>query len=243
MSPKSLLRLVTKLSRLVRSAPYRRGLRHKVGAAIEHEDAIRSLAVGTLIDVGANIGQFSLLTRAIHPGAVIHAFEPLSAMADTYDALFAGDRAATLHRVAAGETAGSAEINVSGRPDSSSLLPITAQQEAIFPGTAKASVETIRVERIDDILRDTKLPQPILVKLDVQGFELAALKGMPELLERAAHVYAEVSFVELYQGQPLAPEIIAWLAKRGFTVTGVHNLSFMANGATVQADMLFSRQM
>ena len=96
--------------------------------------------------------------------------------------------------------------------------------------------------RLDDILKPQTLPGPILVKLDVQGFELAALQGMPNLLEQALFVYTEVSFVELYEKQPLADEIIAWLADRGFSLSGVHNPTFMENGATVQADLLFTRR-
>lgn len=235
-------RRAVKFARLVGTGKYRHGLRHKVGAAIEHDGAMRSISVATLVDVGANIGQFSLLIRALYPSAVIHAFEPLAAMADRYDALFDQDSLTTLHRAAAGETAGEAQINVSASPDSSSLLPISARQDEIFPGTARAATENIRVVRIDDVLSLAKLAQPVVVKLDVQGFELAALKGMPVLLERVAHVYVEVSFVELYEGQPLASEIIAWLADRDFYVAGVYNSSFMANGTAVQADMLFSRK-
>lgn len=225
---------------LLGNARYRAGVRHGVAAAIEHEGAMRSIRIGTLIDVGANIGQFSLLTRTLHPRAIIHGFEPLRLMADRYEQLFAGDSLTTLHRTAAGEMAAETEINVSGRPDSSSLLPISARQEDIFPGTAQASVEKIRVVRIDDVLADAGLPGPVVIKLDVQGYELAALKGMPRILETASHVYVEVSFLELYSGQPLAHEIIAWLAERDFILAGAYNPTFTDDGAAVQADLLFA---
>jgi len=237
----SSIRRVRKLRRLLASRGYRRGLRYGVAAAIEHEGMLRSLRLGSLIDVGANIGQFSLLARTLYPEAPIHAFEPLPAMADRYAALFAGDARVTLYRIAAGETAGSAVIHVSGRPDSSSLLPISERQNEIFPGTAEVSSLQIPVERVDDVIRDLTLPEPILAKLDVQGFELAALKGMLELLTRASHVYAEVSFLELYEGQPLAHEIISWLASQRYRITGAYNPTLDSEGAVVQSDILFSR--
>lgn len=234
-------RRARKLLRLLRTAEYRDALRKLVGAAIEHEGAMRSIEVGTLIDVGANLGQFSLLVRATHSRAQIHAFEPLNAAADKYSALFAGDENVTLHRAAAGEQSGRSAMNVSGRQDSSSLLPISAKQSEIFPGTAKISSEQIDVVRIDDVLVDSALDEPILIKLDVQGFELSALRGMPRLLARAHYVYAEVSFIELYEGQPLAHELIAWLAAAGFDMVGIYNPTFTAAGAAVQADALFAR--
>lgn len=237
----SSIRRARKFSRLIRSPIYRTGLRKGAAAAIEHEGAMRSLAVGSLVDVGANVGQFSLLVRALHPEAVIYAFEPLPAMASRYEALFSPDPRIKLYRVAAGETAGQAAIHVSGRPDSSSLLPISQKQNEIFPGTLEVSTLEIEIQRVDDVLRDEKLVEPILIKLDVQGFELSALKGMPELLKRAAHIYVEVSFVELYQGQPLAYEIIDWLATRGYRIAGIYNPTFTHDAIAVQADVLFSR--
>ncbi len=230
-----------KLIRLTSRPSYRRGLRYRVAAAIEHEDTIRSLKLGTLIDVGANIGQFSLLARAIHPQILIHAFEPLPSAAAHYERLFMHHSGVNLHRVAAGEMAGMSEIHISGRPDSSSMLPITELQNEIFPGTAQASVATIQVERVDDVLKASVLVDPVLIKLDVQGFELSALKGMPKLLQRAYYVYAEVSFKELYKGQPLAHEIVAWLSSVGFRFSGVYNPTAAGDGSAVQADFLFTK--
>lgn len=132
-------------------------------------------------------------------------------------------------------------IHVSGREDSSSLLPISAVQADLFPGTAEKGRAEIRVERGDDVLAAVDLPRPLMVKLDVQGFELSALRGLTQTLARADYVYAEISFVELYQGQPLADEIIAWLRENHFRLAGIYNLTLSPEGISVQADALFSR--
>ncbi len=241
MALRSLRRRANKLLQLVPHAAYRRGLKLGVAAAVEHDGAMRSVSFSTLIDVGANIGQFSLLVRTLRPAATIHAFEPLRAMADTYGRLFAGDSLTTLHRCAAGTSAMTTEINVSNHPDSSSLLPISDRQSELFPGTQRTSVEQVRVARIDDEVPVDTLAGPILIKLDVQGFELEALKGMPRLLARAHWVYVEVSFMTLYEGQPLADEICAWLADNGFKIAGVYNPTYSEEGVNIQADLLFAR--
>ncbi len=202
---------------------------------------MRSLQIGSLIDVGANVGQFSLLARTFHPNIQIHAFEPLPLVSARFERLFARDQNMHLHRIAAGEMSGAADIHVSARPDSSSLLPITDLQSKIFPGTAQASVATIRIERIDDVLQGVILNDPLMIKLDVQGFELSALKGMPKLLQRAHYVYAELSFMELYQGQPLAHEVVAWLAVAGFRFSGAYNPTHATDGSAVQVDILFTK--
>ena len=100
--------------------------------------------------------------------------------------------------------------------------------------------QPITVRRGDDVLGpEIDLPSPVLIKLDVQGYELAALKGMTHLLDRADYVYAEISFVELYSDQVLAPEFIEWLQLKGFRLSGIYNLHCDEEGISIQADALF----
>ena len=80
-----------------------------------------------------------------------------------------------------------------------------------------------------------------LLKLDVQGFELSALRGCSELLPRFAHVYVEASFVELYEGQALASQVVGHLFAEGFNLTCVANPTRGKSRKPIQADFLFSR--
>ena len=238
---RKLLARLMKLARLLRNADYRRGLRHGVGAAVEHEDLIAALPLGSIVDVGANKGQFSLMLKAAHPAASIHAFEPLAEAANVFDHVFAGITGVSLHRFAAGPEAGETAINLSGSADSSSLLPIGALQDRAFPGTATIAKRMIQVRRIDDVLTGWTPIQPLLIKLDVQGYELEALRGMPDLLGQAAYVYAELSFAQFYEGQPLAAELIAWLGESGFELGYINDVSRTSQGFPAQADVLFWR--
>jgi len=71
---------------------------------------------------------------------------------------------------------------------------------------------------------------------------MQALQGCESLLHCFTHVYVECSFVELYTGQALAHEVIAWLRERDFVLKGVYNMSYDQNGRAVQGDFLFSRR-
>jgi hypothetical protein len=73
------------------------------------------------------------------------------------------------------------------------------------------------------------------------GFELQALAGCEDVLERFAWVYAECSFQELYAGQSFADEVIAWLRERGLRLVGVYHMAYDERGRAVQADFLFGR--
>jgi hypothetical protein len=118
-------------------------------------------------------------------------------------------------------------------------VPISGLQERLFPGTGEVATEKILVGRLPDFVPAEDIKGPAMLKLDVQGFELEALKGCEDLLDRFAQVYVECSFVELYTGQALADEVIAWLRERGFRLAGVYNMSYDRNGAAVEGDFLF----
>lgn len=217
-------------------------LYHRVAAGVEHARVLRNLGpVGTVVDIGANRGQFALAARHIFPQARIVSFEPLAGPAALWRKVFAGDAQAQLIEAAVGPQAGAAEIHLSARDDSSSLLPITARQNALFPGTAEAGTETIRVVRLADVLPAEDIEAQALLKLDVQGFELQALAGCGDVLDRFTWVYVECSFLELYAGQAFADEVIGWLHARRFRLAGVYHMTYDRDGRAVQADFLFGR--
>jgi FkbM family methyltransferase len=233
---------VGKLAAILILPYYRtRLLRHRVAAGVEHARILSGLDCRTVMDIGANRGQFALAARQCQPHARVISFEPLPAVAAKFRTVFAGDDRVTLHEVAVGPVPGNATIHVSKRDDSSSLLPITSTQVALFPGTAEVATSTVRVAPLHEFVSAEDIQPPAFLKLDVQGYELEALRGCEDLLDRFAYVYAECSFVELYAGQALADEVIAWLRERGFRLRGVHNMNYDPDGRAIQADFLFAR--
>lgn len=215
-------------------------LHHRVAAGVEHAPVLRNLGpVRMVVDIGANRGQFALAVRHCSKKARIVSFEPLPGPAEQWRAVFASDARAEVVEAAVGQQTGEAEIHVSARDDSSSLLPIAERQDALFPGTAEVGTAKIRVFRLMDALAATEIAAPALLKLDVQGFELQTLIGCEDLLEHFSWVYVECSFVELYAGQALADDIITWLHDRGFRLDGVYNLTYDEKGRAIQGDFLF----
>lgn len=218
-------------------------LRWNVAAGVEHFSVLYSLpGCSTVVDIGANRGQFALAARFVFPGAYITAFEPLAEPAGKCRLVFRDDPMVKVVESAIGPSAGHAQIHIASKDDSSSLLPITRRQNELFPGTAEADVAMIAIARLSDVLDRTDITNPALLKIDVQGFELSALAGCEELLPLFAWIYVECSFVELYAGQALAGDVIKWLAGRGYRLEGIYNVSYGKDGCAIQADFLFSRQ-
>lgn len=216
----------------------------RVLAGAEHVQALRQMqGCRTVIDVGANRGQFSLAVRYCWRDAKIFAFEPLQAPAKRFLKLFASDQSVRLYTNAVGPVERTATMHRAARDDSSSLLPITTRQSRVFPGTAEVGLERVQVGRLARYVKGSEIDTPALLKLDVQGFELEALRGCADLLGRFSWVYCELSFIELYEGQALADEVVCWLQQRDLMLVGIYNVTYDVDGHCIQADFLFERKL
>jgi len=203
---------------------------------IEHVQVLACIKVGSVIDVGANKGQFSLVVRSLFPDAEIHAFEPLETELRIFKSVVKGS--VKHYPVALGAETADANFYVTSRSDSSSLFKPGKDHEQLYGVTLSAS-KFIPVVRLADTIDVRTLTGPILMKLDVQGGELEVLKGAREILPHIDTIYTEASFVALYEHQPLAGEIIGFLAENGFALRGVFNHSVAPEAGPTQADFLF----
>ena len=237
-----ILDILTKLLRVLWVKPYRSAfLRTRVAASVEHDRILEGLGLDTVVDVGANRGQFALCARRLYPRARIFSFEPLATPAATFRKVFADDPGVRLFGNAIGADSGTATMHVSRWDVSSSLLEFAQAQHDNFPFTEEAAEEEVRVARLSECLSAEDISGTALLKLDVQGFELVAIEGCADLLHRFRYVYVEASFVTLYVGQALASDVVARLLADGFHLACVANLTNGNARKPIQADFLFAR--
>lgn len=210
-------------------------------AGVEHGSALQGLNCSCVVDVGANRGQFALISRKVFPRAKIYSFEPLAEPAQIFNRVFVNVPEVTLYPYAIGLERKTAVMHVTEDDDSSSILPVTKTQSTMFRGATERETRQVTVLPLSQALGDRSIPQASLLKIDVQGFELEVLKGCEDILNRFSNLYIECSFLELYQGQALAHQVITWLAQRNFTLKGIYNTYYAQNGAAIQGDFLFCR--
>ena len=133
-------------------------------------------AIKVIYDIGANVGTWSLLARAIFPEANIHAFEPFPKHHDQFLINVADITNVELHRVALGSENKAAILHVTDFSDASSMLSLSEAGEMQW-GIREVEPFPIQLHRLDDYRAANGLPWPDLIKLDVQGLELEVLKG------------------------------------------------------------------
>ena len=177
------------------------------------------------------------------PNADLISFEPLQEPFAKLTERFKGQPNFRAIRCALGEKAGQHEIHHNEFAPSSSLLPMAELHKQSFPFAVKEKTEMIEVRRLSDVVRELDLRDPLLLKLDVQGFEDKVIAGGEDVVARAKIIIIEVSFQPLYEGGPLFDDVYRLLKEHGFTYNGNFEQLFSPkDGRILQADAIFCRQ-
>lgn len=205
---------------------------------------VGSFGIGTVIDIGANVGQTATEMRKRFPDADIYSFEPLKECFDELVAAMKGDARFRAWNVGIGEKKESVTMHRNPYSQSSSILDMEQLHRDTFPESRGEEKNiTIRIERLDDLLRVADLRREILFKIDVQGYEDKAIRGSLGMLRASKVVLIENSFMSLYKGQPLFADIYKMLTELGFTYRGaLWQKLDPKSGAVMFEDSLFVRE-
>ena len=207
--------------------------------SLELLEAIRTSKPQVIYDVGANVGTWTLLAKALYPDALVHAFEPLPMHIEKFQQMTKGLAGVRIHEIGLGSCPTRTTMKVTDFSDASSLLPLTETGKQQWHLQQVAEIP-VQIERLDDWVSSNNLPSPDLIKMDVQGFELEVLRGAERCLTQAKWVLLEASFKSFYKGQCRFDQLVAFLASAGFQVSAFGQ--GMALGRPlIQADVLFGR--
>ncbi len=191
----------------------------------------------TLIDVGSNKGQFSILARKFFPDIEIHSFEPQIEELNIQKKIL-GNKNINYYNFALGSEDKELNLYITKRKDSSSLLkPI----QTISSKYLTKEIRKVSVKKLDKILALRNIKRPSILKLDVQGFELEVLKGSLEIFKMIDYIITEVSFIEIYENQVMENKLLDFIYSKKFKLEKKCNSSKI-DKQLFQEDVLFIRQ-
>lgn len=131
------------------------------------------------VDLGANIGYFTLLAAKKCSRGKVISFEPIGQL---YEQLLRNIHENKLTNVmpvqaAVGDARGNSIMYISGEHN-------MGMSSLRAPENYSGRTESVKLERLEEWWAESNLPKPDIIKIDVEGSELSALKGMIALLNQ-----------------------------------------------------------
>lgn len=193
-----------------------------------------------LYDIGANTGHWSYIMSQMNDKLErVFLFEPQSELCRDIQSLSMPGIEKTVYQCGLGER--DEVLSIKGGTASASFMEASDVLTGYFPGCITDKEESVEVRVLDKVVIEDNLPDPDLIKLDVQGFELSVLKGAENILARTKYIILELSFRDFYMGQPPLWELLQFLHLHNFTMLSRgHELRGGNNQAEVlQMDGIF----
>jgi len=230
-------KILYKLIKLLNNKVWRKGILKNIAANIELEDLVKNLKFNTVIDIGSNKGQFIMLIDGLYADKHVFSFEPIKEILEKQKDFFINRKKIYFFNHALGENNLKKIFYLTKRRDSSSFLKVNKSKKN--RDYLISEERLILTKTFDEVFSDIKLVEPILMKIDVQGYELSVLKGCKKSLKKIKYIITEVSDKKLYEGQPLWNEIFEFLKQNNFILKKENSESIIKNYNIIQKDILF----
>jgi FkbM family methyltransferase len=202
-------------------------------------------AIDTVLDVGANVGDYAKeLFEAGFRGRVL-SFEPLGAAHAILQRRAARvERWDAAPRMAVGDRDDRVKIHVANNLTSSSLREMLPAHLRAAPESRYVGSEVVPLQRLDGVSHPFIADASCLfLKSDTQGFEEQVMKGAQGLMHKVRGVQLEMSLVSLYEGQSLFSGLYHDLESQGFELYCVlPGFTDRATGRMLQMDCVFFRR-
>jgi FkbM family methyltransferase len=196
---------------------------------------------GLVVDLGANEGEWTASALRVFPDLEILAVEPGQEPLGVLEPRFADRPNVTIVPRAVAASAGTATFHRTESSVFASLLPPRSSLAELYPESPVAVTEAIEVptSSLDELVGDRRVS---VLKLDVQGGELAVLAGGEKTLACTDAVLAEVLFQPHYEGDAGFAGLHEALIALGFELFDLSEPDRVGEGPALWADASYARR-
>lgn len=189
-----------------------------------------------IVDGGAYVGQTVRQFRPLFSKPTIHAVEANPQLCERIRKQNSDNNNVHVHEYALGDKNTTIDFNINSDEATSSVLQTTDENKSRH-GQRVQTQETICVEqiRLDSLLSSS----PDILKLDLQGYELPALRGATGHLSDIEVVTTEMQYLRMYDSQSYYYEIMEFLEEQDFRIFNTYDIYSREDGQIIQADAVF----
>lgn len=188
-------------------AKYRRSVKQKK-VCLHVKNILREREIKTVIDVGANKGEFSLAALKVFERAKVYSFEPLPLLIKNHLSKIKEKRFAFFELALSNKNSTNYFNYNVNRKRRSSLLENVGERNLPIK---KIKIKTKRFDSLN-----VPLNKPCFLKIDVEGAEMLVLKGFGGKLNQVDILQIEVNFSDNFKHQAKISELVNLLEKYNF---------------------------
>jgi FkbM family methyltransferase len=208
---------------------------------------LRNYPIKTIVDVGANTGQFAHYISGVFPQARLYCFEPLPKPFQLLQswARHQANGKVTTFNLALGNTESMMDMFYhTEHSPSSSLLAITEVSKTLYPFTQQQTKMLVPVTTLDKAMVEVigKVEPDLLIKLDVQGYEDRVIQGGIKTFSKAKACILEVCLDKLYEQQASFKDLLLLLESLGFYYVGNLEQIYANDGHVIFVDAIFLKK-
>jgi FkbM family methyltransferase len=180
-------------------------------------DFLNSKKITTVLDVGANEGQYATGLRVRGYRGKIVSFEPDPNAFGHLKAKAESDPLWSARNIAIGARDGEETFNISQYSEFNSFLSPSALLQEYDSRAAVETRQKVAIARIDSFFKEFEAER-VFLKSDTQGYEKQLILGAADSLARITGLQLEVGFFELYDNQPSFTEILDIMRSHQFSL-------------------------
>jgi FkbM family methyltransferase len=182
---------------------------------------IEHVPIRTVIDIGAYDGDTGRAFRAIFPEAQILCFEPQQKQFEKLKHWASQQPNVQAFQLAIGDCNGDMVLqSFTKLQQFSTMRKLHPNWEWTQQLTERAVEVTVPIRRLDDAIAHLPLQEPMLIKIDVEGFELEVIAGAQNTLRKAGICIIEAHAAEHWVDQPSIGNLIHALEPFGLQYAG-----------------------
>jgi len=217
---------------------WKRTIRRKAGVLLM-EDRLNNLKQAgfqprKIIDTGAHRGDWTRTIKAVFPGAAVLMIEPLPECGEALAKIQSAWKDVRHRAALLGAVPGRARFRTEG-----------TNSRMMDPGEpVPPSVQTLEipVETLEAVAQAEGFMDCDLLKMDLQGHELEALKGAGAIFGDCEVIFMEVSWIRIGE-VPILAEVIRAMGEKQYVPYDVMNFNYRpADRALWQSDLIFVKE-
>jgi FkbM family methyltransferase len=178
------------------------------------------------MDIGANIGCYTMIaSKIVGSEGEIHAFEPVSKVFDKllFNIQLNNLSNISTNRKAVYETSGTLEFFVSSRENEG--------MSSIFRhDTESGEIEKVKAISIDEYVEKMNIQRIDMMKIDIEGAEIFALKGMKNTIKRFKPIIIMELSEDVLRNIPVeSKDVLDIMRSMNYVIGGIDNQGKLIN--------------